>query len=62
MEGGGFRGLGSLLSPEMFLMKICMVDDGSSDAERELEVEETIFIVVIGLWRVCESDEVSCDD
>lgn len=50
------------VSPERFLMKICIVDDGSSDADRELEVEGTIFIVVIGVWRVRESDEVSCDD
>ena len=52
-ESCGLVLLGNLLlSPETFLMKICIVSaDGSGDVEREEEVEETmVFAGGLGGW------------
>lgn len=40
-----------LLSPVTFLMKICMVEMASGDAERESGVEECILSVACDLQR-----------
>jgi hypothetical protein len=39
-------GRGSLLSPETFLTKICMVSASSGDADREIGDEERIVMWV----------------
>lgn len=49
-KGNGNGGLGMegerLLVPAMFFMNICMVSVHSGEADRELEVEETILSFV----------------
>lgn len=57
-----WRRMGGLLSPAIFLTKICIVSDSSGDEDRELEVEEGMFagwpgeslVVVEKRWRSCD--------